>query len=56
MAFGDGENDIDMLSFAQIGIAMGNADSAVKSAADYVTENVDDDGIEQALKFWKIID
>ena len=56
MAFGDGENDIDMLSFAQIGIAMGNADSAVKSAADYVTENVDDDGIEQALKYWKIID
>lgn len=56
MAFGDGENDIDMLRFAQIGIAMGNADSAVKSAADYVTENVDDDGIEQALKFWKIID
>ena len=56
MAFGDGENDVDMLGFAEIGIAMGNADVHVKSAADYVTESVDDGGIELALKFWKIID
>lgn len=35
MAFGDGENDVDMLRFVQTGIAMGNAEPEVKAAADY---------------------
>lgn len=56
MAFGDGKNDIEMLRFAGIGVAMGNADASVKAAADYVTEHVDHDGIELALKHWKFID
>lgn len=56
MAFGDGENDVGMLAFAEIGIAMGNAEGPVKTAANYVTETVDKDGIELALKFWKMID
>lgn len=56
MAFGDGENDIEMLRFAGIGVAMGNADASVKAAADYVTEPVDHDGLERALKHWKILD
>lgn len=55
MAFGDGDNDIDMLRFVQIGVAMGNADSKVKSAADYVTGTVDDDGIESALKHFGLL-
>lgn len=50
MAFGDGENDIDMLEFVQIGIAMGNASDNVKKYADFVTDSVDEDGIEKALK------
>ena len=50
MAFGDGDNDIDMLKFAGIGVAMGNAADAVKAAADYVTASVDEDGIEKALE------
>ena len=31
MAFGDGENDIEMLNYVQIGVAMGNADNSVNS-------------------------
>ena len=55
MAFGDGENDIEMLKFAGIGVAMGNASDEVKAAADYVTESVDDNGIENALKHFGLI-
>lgn len=50
IAFGDGENDIDMLKFAGIGVAMGNADEIVKKNADFVTKDIDDDGILFALK------
>ena len=49
MAFGDGENDMEMLEFVQVGVAMGNAEDCVKKIADYVTDTVDDDGIEKAL-------
>ena len=45
MAFGDGENDLPMLRHARIGVAMGNADCAVKEQAGYVTASVDEDGI-----------
>ena len=56
MAFGDGENDIEMLKFAGIGVAMGNAEDAVKEAADYVTDSVDENGIENALRHFHLID
>lgn len=49
MAFGDGDNDITMLRYAGIGVAMGNADAAVKAAADYVTTGTDASGIAKAL-------
>ena len=55
MAFGDGENDKEMLKFAGIGVAMGNADDSVKAVADYVTDSVDDNGIENALKHFGLI-
>lgn len=55
MAFGDGENDCQMLKYAKIGIAMGNASEKVKSCADYVTDDVDENGIENALKHFGII-
>lgn len=50
MAFGDAENDIDMLLYAHIGIAMGNANAQVKKIADYVTTDIDDGGIKNAIK------
>ena len=56
MAFGDGENDIEMLKFAGIGVAMGNASDEVKAAADFVTDTADNDGIEKALRHFGLID
>lgn len=56
IAFGDAENDLDMIQFAGIGVAMGNAKEVVKEVADYVTADIDDDGIEKALKYFKLID
>ena len=56
MAFGDGENDMEMLRFAGIGVAMGNASDSVKAAADYVTDTVDNDGIEKALRHFGLIE
>ncbi len=56
IAFGDGENDIGMLEFAGIGVAMGNAEEETKAVADYVTDDVDADGIYNALKHFGIIE
>lgn len=50
IAFGDAENDIPMLRAAGLGVAMGNAQQAVKDAADYVTLSNNDDGIAAALE------
>jgi len=50
MAFGDGENDISMLEYAGIGVAMGNSSDRVKSCADYVTSTVDEHGVARAIE------
>ena len=55
MAFGDGENDMEMLKFVNIGIAMENASEVVKKSADYVTAHIDEDGVEKALKHFGMI-
>jgi len=52
IAFGDHYNDISMLSYAGLGVAMGNAEEAVKACADRVTESNDDNGIANALRRW----
>lgn len=49
ICFGDGANDIEMLEYCGIGVAMGNAAEEVKAHADYVTTSVDEEGIEQAF-------
>ncbi len=51
VALGDGANDIEMLSAAGLGIAMGNADDEVKSHAGWVTSSVDDDGFSLAVEY-----
>ena len=56
MAFGDSENDIEMLRCAQIGVAMGNATPEAKAAADYVTDDEDADGIRNALLHFGLIE
>ena len=55
ISFGDGGNDVDMLRFTGIGVAMGNATEEPKAVADYVTDDVDHDGIWNALKHFDII-
>lgn len=49
IAFGDNHNDISMLTSAGLGIAMGNAEPAVKQQATLVTLSNDEDGIAAAL-------
>ncbi len=55
MAFGDGGNDIPMLEYAGIGVAMGNAREEVQAVADYVTASVDEDGIVLALEAFGLL-
>ena len=55
MAIGDGENDIEMLKYVNVGIAMGNAKDAVKEIADYVTDDIDNDGLMKALKHYNLV-
>lgn len=45
IAIGDADNDIAMFKRAGMAVAMGQADEAVKSAADHVTESNEDDGV-----------
>lgn len=49
IAVGDGANDMDMIVFAGIGIAMGNAAPELKKAADRVTDPIDRDGLQKAF-------
>ncbi|MGN0401566.1 MAG: HAD family hydrolase [Acetatifactor sp.] len=51
VAVGDSSNDIAMLECAGVGIAMGNATDDVKAVADYVTTDVEQEGIENALRW-----
>lgn len=55
IAVGDGENDMEMLKTAHIGIAMGNAEQMLKDIADYVTTDVDKDGIMNAFVHYGLI-
>lgn len=48
-AIGDGENDIEMLRMAGIGVAMGNAGQAVQAAADFVVAANDQGGVTEAV-------
>lgn len=47
---GDGFNDISMIRYAGVGVAMGNAQIPVKEAADYVTAGNDEDGLVQVIR------
>lgn len=44
-----------MLQYAHIGVAMGNGNPEAKRAADYVTDDVDKDGIPKALRRFGLI-
>ena len=50
IAFGDGGNDIEMLSYAGMGYAMENATDDVKAVADAICPSNDDEGVLQVLE------
>lgn len=50
IAIGDAENDIEMIQFAGLGIAMGNADNIVKNIADDITDSNNEDGVAKAIE------
>lgn len=45
VAMGDGYNDLSMIKYAGLGIAMGNAQELVKAVADYIAPSNDEDGV-----------
>ena len=55
IAFGDSENDIEMLQEAGIGVAMDNGTQEAKAAADFIAPDCDDDGIYKALQHFHLI-
>lgn len=55
MAFGDGANDAEMLKFCKIGVAMGNGVEITKASADFITDDVNNDGVYKGLKHFGII-
>ncbi|HRU41225.1 MAG TPA: HAD-IIB family hydrolase, partial [Candidatus Diapherotrites archaeon] len=50
IAIGDNENDISMIEYAGLGIAMGNAEELLKRAADHVTGDYQEDGVAEAIE------
>ena len=56
MSFGDGANDIEMIQMCGIGVAMGNGCDALKQAADFVSERIENEGIDHALRHFNVID
>lgn len=50
IACGDGYNDLSMIEYAGLGVAMGNANSDIKAAADFVTLTNDEDGVAYAIE------
>jgi Cof subfamily protein (haloacid dehalogenase superfamily) len=50
VAFGDGENDIELVEWAGYGVAVANAHEQVKAVADFVCPSVDDEGVAQVLE------
>ena len=54
-AFGDAKIDIPMLEYCKIGVAMGSGGVEIKAMADYVTDDVDKDGLYNAFKHFNLI-
>ena len=50
IVFGDSYNDLDMLEWAGMGVAMGNAPAEIKDKADYVTDTNNRGGVAKALE------
>jgi Cof subfamily protein (haloacid dehalogenase superfamily) len=50
VAFGDGENDVELLEWAGYGVAVANAHPRVLAVADFVCPSVDEEGVAQVIE------
>jgi Cof subfamily protein (haloacid dehalogenase superfamily) len=55
ISFGDAKIDLSMFELCDFNVAMGNGGPEIKEAADYITDDVDDDGLYNAFKYLKLI-
>lgn len=55
IAFGDGHNDLDMISYAGLGVAVANARSELLQAADLVTASNSEDGVAEVIEKYVLI-
>lgn len=55
-AFGDAKVDIPMLEYCAVGVAMGNGGEEIKTMADYVTDTVDNNGLQKAFEHFGLIE
>ena len=55
ISFGDAKIDLSMFECCAFNVAMGNGGEEIKAAADYVTTDVNDDGIYNAFQYLKLI-
>ena len=55
-AFGDAKVDIPMLEYCEVGVAMGSGGDEIKAMADYVTDDVDKDGLYNAFVHFGLIE
>jgi hydroxymethylpyrimidine pyrophosphatase-like HAD family hydrolase len=50
IGFGDGENDLELLEWADYGVAVANAHDAVLARADFVCPSVEEEGVAQVIE------
>jgi len=50
IAFGDGENDLELLDWAGFGIAVANADDGLKASADWICPSAEEEGVARVLE------
>ncbi len=54
LAFGDGANDIEIVEAAGVGVAMGNSSASLKDIADYVADDILNDGLAKAMSHFEV--
>lgn len=54
-AFGDADSDSQMVKYCQVGIAMGNSSDSLKEVADYITDDVNKDGLLKAFENYNLV-
>ena len=56
LCIGDNENDIFMIQYAGVGVAMGNAVPSLKEVSDYITDTNYNDGVAKAIRKFALDD